>query len=237
MNSRMSKIILLILHLIMMGFLVQGQATNQEEFFVLKGAVVEQNSYAPISGASVMTDSGGYTTTNSLGEFSIRARKGDMLIVESPDFETVRHRITSDEDIRIEVQDFEGKIENSRTSRDASHLQLLDSANYFKKDNIERSIDFIAQSIAVLGKNPNKRLLSQSLFALGEIYLHHQQYDLAIANFEDALNSNKTIPAQLGLGEALLLNKELQKADNVLKELEAVSRYGTLSAYQSFMSY
>ena len=222
MNSRMSKIILLILHLIMMGFLVQGQATNQEEFFVLKGAVVEQKSYAPISGVSVMTDSGGYTTTNSLGEFSIRARKGDMLIVESPDFETVRHRITSDEDIRIEVQDFEGKIENSRTSRDASHLQLIDSANYFKKDNIERSIDFIAQSIAALGKNPNKRLLSQSLFALGEIYLHHQQYDLAIANFEDALNSNKTIPAQLGLGEALLLNKELQKADNVLKELEAV---------------
>ena len=58
----------------------------------------------PISGVQISTDKGRQTTTNGLGEFSIRASVGDILIVESPDFETVRHRIKSDEDIDVLVE-------------------------------------------------------------------------------------------------------------------------------------
>lgn len=200
---------------------VHGQLTNQSREVLLKGSVVEEVNYAPISGVEVSTNGGAYTTTNGLGEFDISARIGDVLIFRSPDFETVRHTIVSNEDIRLVVKDYQQPVQKTKTSRNASHKQLLDSARYYKKNDIEKSIDFIAQSISVLGKNPNKRLLSESLTQLGEIYLYHQQYDLAISNVEDALKSYKTTKAQLLLGEALLKDGQFTKAEKELKELQA----------------
>ncbi|MEM1260055.1 MAG: histidine kinase [Bacteroidota bacterium] len=204
--------------------LARGQIGNQSQEIILKGSVVEEVNYTPISGVEVSTNSGTYATTNGLGEFKIDAKIGDVLIFQSPDFETVRHTILTDEDIRLVVQDYQGPIQKRKTSRDASQLQLLDSARQYKKLDIEQSIDFIAQSISVLGKNPNKRLLSKSLTQLGEIYLYHQQYDLAISNLEDALKANKTIKAQLLLGEALLKDKQFADAERVLKELQDQKR-------------
>ncbi len=201
-----------------------GQPSNQFQEILLKGSVVEEVNYAPISGVEVSTNNGGYTITNGLGEFEINVRIGDELIFQSSDFETVRHTIISDEDIRLVVEDYRGPIQKRKTSSDASHVHLLDSANQYKKIDIEKSIDFIAQSIAVLGKNPNKRLLSESLAQLGEIYLYHQQYDLAISNLEDALKANKTIKAQLLLGEALLKDKQFVNAERELKELQDQKR-------------
>jgi tetratricopeptide (TPR) repeat protein len=199
---------------------VGAQALNQNKEIVLKGSVVEAKDYSPISGVEVSTNSGMYTITDGLGEFRIKTRIGDELIFQSPNFESVRHLIQSEEDIRLVVENYQGPIQKKRTSRDASHLQLLDSANYYKKNDIEKSIDFIAQSISVLGKNPNKRLLEKSLTQLGEIYVYHQQFDLAITNLEDALKANKTIKAQLLLGEALLKDKQYTKAETELKEIQ-----------------
>ena len=200
--------------------LVGAQTSVQSQKIVLKGSVVEEKNYSPISGVEISTTGGAYAKTNGLGEFRITTNIGDELIFQSPDFETVRHRITSDEDVRLVVENYQGPVQKGKTSRDASHLQLLDSAENLKRNSIEKSIDFIAQSIAVLGENPNKRLLSQSLTKLGEVYMYHNQYDLAITNFEDALNSNKNIKTQLLLGEALLLDKQYSNAEIKLKELE-----------------
>ncbi len=214
------------LHIVVFCFLMvvllpvlKAQNPNQSKGIVLRGSVVEEKTNAPISGVEVLTDGGAYTRTDGLGEFVIKAQIGDQLIFQSPDFEMVIHRITSNEDIRLVVENYQGPVQKGRTSRDASHQQLLDSANYHKKNDIEKSIDFIAQSISVLGKNPNKRLLARSLTNLGEIYLYHQQFDLAIGNFEDALTANKTIKTQLLLGEALLLDKQYPEAERELKEL------------------
>ena len=210
---------------VFVGSIANAQVGNQQSReIVLKGSVVEEMDYSPISGVEVYTNGGVYTTTNGLGEFTIKARIGDELIFQSPDFDTVRHRIVSDEDIRLVVKDFQGPIQKRKTSKDASHLQLLDSAGQYKKNDIEKSIDFIAQSIAVLGKNPNKRLLSESLTQLGEIYLYHQQFDLAITNLEDALKANKTIKSQLLLGQALLLDGQYSQAEKQLKELQGRKR-------------
>jgi len=200
----------------------QNKVQSQE--IVLRGAVVTQSDNTPISGVEISTNGGAYATTNGLGEFSITTKIGDELIFESPDFETVRHTIVSDEDIRLVVEDYEVPLQKGRASRGNSHQQLLDSALQYKKGNIEKSIDFIAQSIAVLGKNPNKRLLAESLTLLGEIYLFHQQYDLAVSNLEDALNTNKTIKGQLLLGEALLREGLYSGAEMRLKELQSQKR-------------
>ena len=59
-----------------------GQNSGEVE---IKGSVKGKENYVPISGVEVSTDRGKYTTTNSLGEFKIRASIGDLLIFESPE--------------------------------------------------------------------------------------------------------------------------------------------------------
>ncbi|MGD1944836.1 MAG: histidine kinase [Croceivirga sp.] len=210
--------------LILSGRSLIAQEMNRTNGILLKGSVVEEKNYSPISGVEVSTNNGAYTLTDGLGEFEIRAMIGEELIFQSTDFKTVRHNIVSDEDIRLVVKDYQGGVSENRTSRNASHKQLLDSAWHYQKVDIEKSIDFIAQSITVLGKNPNKRLLGKSLSQLGEVYLYHQQFDLAITNFEDALQANKTLKTKLLLGEALLRAGKLQKAERELKELQDQKR-------------
>ncbi len=192
----------------------------------IKGSVKGRENYVPISGVEVSTDKGEYTKTNSLGEFKIRASIGDMLIFESPEIETVRHRITSNEDVDVLVEGYASGISKKRESASSKarsvvmdHQRLLDSANFYKKTSLEKSIDFVARSMESLGNTGNKRELSQSLRALGEIYLYHKQYDLAISNFKDALSAMESNRTKLLLGQAYLQNGENTNAVLILTPL------------------
>ena len=213
-----SVILILVFH---MGF---SQVNTTSSQFELKGSVKGKENFAPISGVQISTDKGRQTTTNGLGEFSIRASVGDILIVESPDFETVRHRIKSDEDIDVLVEGYLPKRSSKREKKVSSrstmnHERFLDSANFYKKTDLQKSIDFIAQSIAPLGNQGNKAELSKSLATLGEIYLYHKQYDLAITNFSDALVAQPSNKTKILLGKAYILNGEFEKGEAVLNPL------------------
>ncbi|AWX45152.1 Histidine kinase [Flagellimonas maritima] len=201
-----------------------SQVNNESPSVQIKGSVKGKENFAPISGVQVSTNTGGYTTTNAFGEFRIRATVGDILIFESPEFETVQHRISSDEDVDVLVEGFviskkEKTIGRMSSRSTFNHQRSLDSANFYKDKNLEKSIDFIAQSIAQLERLGNKEELSKSFTTLGEIYLYHKQYDLAITNFKDALTSKKTTKTTLLLGKAYILNGEFQKAESTLSPL------------------
>jgi tetratricopeptide (TPR) repeat protein len=107
-------------------------------------------------------------------------------------------------------------------SGETSYLVYLDSAQFYKKANIAKSIDFIAQAIGSLGKNPGKKELALALTYLGEVYQYHKQYDLAISNFEDAQEAYKTSKTALLLGKAYLQLQEYENAATVLHPLEEV---------------
>jgi tetratricopeptide (TPR) repeat protein len=191
---------------------------------MIKGTVKGMETRSPIAGVAVSTDRGSFAKTNALGEFKITAYIGDELTFQSSDFETVRHRIKSGEDVDVLVQGY-----TSRSRQEASrgiaekagslHKAYLDSAANFKRSNIEKSIDFITQSIAQLGNRADKKQLAESLTALGEVYQYHNQYDLAITNYVDALDAHKTTRTALLLGQVYLLNKAYQKAEETLLPL------------------
>ncbi|MFD2604018.1 histidine kinase [Euzebyella marina] len=109
-----------------------------------------------------------------------------------------------------------GQTRGERLSR---HQSYLDSASFYKATDIEKSIDFIAHSISELGDSGNKRELALSLSFLGEIYQYYQQYDLAITNYRESLETNKTSKTTLLLGEALVLNGEYNEAETILRPL------------------
>ncbi len=221
----MKKHLFIILILLFSGSLGSfGQTGKSSNSFTLKGSVVAKETLVPISGISVSTNNGAYTTTNGLGEFQLKVAVGEELIFEDSRIETVRHVIKSKDDIQIQVEGYspsKQRRESSGISSTAAslHQSFLDSAEYYKKNDLAKSIDFIARSIEQLGDRGNKKELARSLTALGEVYLNYNQYDLAIDNFEDALEANKTIATTLLLGKTYITAKEFGKALDVLRPM------------------
>jgi len=219
-------------------FLSQGQEANFS--FEIKGSVKGRENRTPISGVFVSTDRGTQTTTDIFGEFRIDVRVGDILVIESPELETVQYTIRNNEDVDVLVEDYKEDIFKSNKNkidlkRRDSHKNLLDSATYYKKTAIKKSIDFITRSIEQLGKRVDKKKLAASLTTLGEVYQYHKQYDLAIANYIDALEAQKTIKTTLLLGKAYLLNKEYKKAETTflpLTKIRGIIPYERIQIYE-----
>ncbi len=101
----------------------------------------------------------------------------------------------------------------------ALHRNYLDSAVAVKNTDLKKSIDFITQSIAILNGQGDDREIAASLTALGEVYLYHGQTDLAITNLEEASDLNGSSHITLELGRAYLLNREYERAEELLLPL------------------
>lgn len=114
-----------------------------------------------------------------------------------------------------------------------SHKQLLDSAEFYKKQNITRSITFIENSLKVLPAGDTDKK-AQSFYALGDIYLYWNQYDLAIANYKNALNAKDDPATSLKLAKAYFLNKNYAES---LAAYQKLAGNRALSPYQQVTFY
>jgi len=194
----------------------------------IEGSVRGKENYTPISGVEVTTDRGAYTITDGLGEFKIDAVIGDELIFNSPEFKTVRYTIKSDEDVDVFVEGYSQKNRDTGANKKSrsgllKHQTYLDSANFYKRIDIAKSIDFITQSIAQLGKQADKKQLAISLTTLGEVYQYHKQYDLAVTSYKDALEANRTSRTTLLLARVYVLNKTFDEAERILLPLVKIT--------------
>ncbi len=216
----------------------QSQIQNDAIKFNLKGQVEAKNTGTPISGVSISNNMGNLVVTNGLGEFEIKTRIGDVLIIEHEDIVTLRYNVKQNDDVLILVEDFETSSTSTRlkSSPDIAleHQALLESAEKYKAQDIERSIDYVAQSISLLGKRGRKKELARSLSKLGEIYQYHKQIDLAIDNYEDALDANKTIATSLLLARAYNLTSRFKETFNLLNPLLEIK---SMPPYQSVQLY
>jgi len=222
----------LCLFMCLLGF---SQVPEKHSKLVIRGAVMGKENSVPIAGVVVTTDDGGFATTNALGEFTIEAEIGNLLIFQSPDFVTVKHRITSDEKIKVLVQNYVPSLKNGKLIlRNQAYKAYLDSARTFKKSAIEKSIDYVAKAIAALGKQPNKKAMVKSLTLLGEIYSYHGQYDLAISNLQDALGYQKTVETAFLLAEAYVLNGDYELAEAEYEKLLDIKKLSPVRKVQCY---
>ncbi|MBT8305536.1 MAG: tetratricopeptide repeat protein, partial [Maribacter sp.] len=226
----MNKIYHIVIVLLIGSFTCFSQVSGQDAKERIKGSVRGQENNAPIPGVEVSTSTGEYTLTDALGEFEIFASIGEELVFESPHFETVRHIVRSIKDIDVQIKGYPNS-DNAVSGRSTTfktevslHSIYLDSANSYKKTDIEKSIDFITRSIAELGKRGNKRELAQSLTTLGEVYHYHKQYDLAITSFIDALEAQNSTRTTFLLGKCYVLNGDFEKAETTLEPLLKVKK-------------
>jgi len=237
----MTKSLHICLFLLLSSAVGFSQIMQGGEEFGVQGVVKERESNQGVSGVAVSTETGGYTLTNARGEFKIKVLMGQELVFESPVMQTVRYQVNSKDKIVISVVIVaKDNLGLSRSSKDgvptSLHGDYVDSAVFYKKKDIRKSIDFITRSISQLGGSNNKEELAISYTALGEVYEYHKQYDLAISSYKDALLANKTHKTSLLLGRAYIMNKEYEAAGKILSPLVEIARmipYQRVELYES----
>ncbi len=201
----------------------------EEAIFTVKGSVYEKDSRNPISQVNIEINGGQYTTTDFSGDFKIKAKKGDQLVIRHKDFETVYYIIQSDEDIRVEVEQEKkySKISKKKSiqKRASSYNSLIDSANVYVKRDAEKSIQFITEA---LSESVSTDQNSDAYETLADVYMYWNQFDLAVTNYEISLQSNSTNNKKLKLANALRLNKNYQESLLAYSEI----RESELSNYQ-----
>ncbi|MFP2995809.1 histidine kinase [Spongiivirga sp. MCCC 1A20706] len=238
-------------------FTVKAQRTNSvKPTFNVKGVVMYKESRDPIRNVRVYILGGRSTYTLMDGSFSIKASANDELVFEHRDIETIHYIIKDDEDIKLLVEEdtdknssidleqeeeraLEAKTKKMKSpSRTVATGLLfdnaLDSARFFQRKDVARSVQFVEKSLQILGKRKDNERQAQAFRVLGDTYMYWQQYDLAVSNYKTSLSSVSSSEIMLKLTKAHLKNNEPEKAKLLYNGLlkNRLSIYQKIEAYE-----
>ena len=224
-----------ILHIIffLIPFLVCSQ--NDLPTYQIRGSVKGKESRDPISNVIIYITGGLSTSTDILGNFTIPAKLGDVIVFQSQEFETVNYIVKNDEFIEVLVEGYTSST--SKKLRVSSglgkvHGSYIDSANFYKKKNIDKSIDFIERSLTILDNRLDHERTAISFMTLGDVYMHWKQYDLAISNYKSAIKSRSSVTIRIKLGNSYFLNEQYRKSREIFLKLKKEKE---LTTYQKIL--
>ncbi len=180
----LSLFLLVFIHITGYG---QDLRSNNRRGLEIKGSVVEKESGKPIANVNVSILGGRFTQTDNNGRFNIKARVGDELLVEHHSFQTAYYTIRNDEDIKVYVKEDPLNIDNEmEVEEDKAEMRPIpslkksvapdlhrtynDSAEFYKKNDIARSILFVEKGLTSLGKRKSDARQAESFAVLGDIY-------------------------------------------------------------------
>lgn len=192
--------------LMLNGFAQSTFITQKGVEFSVSIQVVDDNNNTITDNITIYVNGLGYSIPNIKDRFVVRAKVDDVIRVTHPEFDTVIHTLTSNEDIKVVVEDFIPKRNVSRKYvRNNVYQQYIDSAKFYKEKNIDKSVSFIEKALL---KKGTKRQNSRTYKLLADIYMYWKQYDLAEYNYKlsnQIYNNNET---KIAIANAqFLLNK------------------------------
>jgi len=182
--------------------------------YYIKGEVLLRDSRAPVSDVEVQVYGGSYTKTSLSGDFRIKARIGDEIVISHSSIETVSYVLKNKDDrliIEVEEPKLTKKINLRKKTVPKEFNALIDSAKKVYKTDAEKGAEFVTKSLLVSNNLTNKQQAT-SYEVLGGIYLYWKQYDLAISNFKRSLLQQKTARVQLSLAKSYFKNKAYSSA-------------------------
>ncbi|KAB8152032.1 tetratricopeptide repeat protein [Kordia sp. TARA_039_SRF] len=239
------SILFLFLCLISFQTVVSQNAETQQKdetaYFTVRGEIRGKNNREPVAEATIRVVGGDVVKTNMFGRFTIKTRVGDQLVIEHPSFGKQFHVVDSDESIVVLVDGFgeeealaKKKLSTSGRSNLQQHKIMLDSAKIFKKKDIEKSIQYIEKALASIYDANDEKELSDAYEVLGDVYAYWKQYDLAISNYQIALNTYSTTRLWISLGKTQLLNGDYNEAIESFERIlrNNVSRYQEITVYE-----
>lgn len=230
MKNYIKYIVLFIVFFGTKNLLSQELPESNAPTFTVRGSVIESDTYTPIPNVSISVNGGSYTQTNLAGDFRIRVKKGDELIIEHNEFETVFYTIKSAERITVKVKPETKKTNYSTKRNNQPFNSLIDSAEYYLKKDAEKSIQFITEA---LSQSNSSKQNGEAYEVLANIYMQWKQYDLAIANYKISFQNNETQEVALKLANAYFKNKDYTQS---LKSFQNIN-FKSLSNYQKVEYY
>jgi len=219
----------------------QNEEIANEETFILSGTIFDEELLKPIGKANIEISGGSYTTSSNAGDFRIRARIGDELIIRSDEFETVYFTIEDEQSLRLLVKK-SGFVTKNKSGRVVStgKIQIeffpkyIDSANLFLKKDAKKSIEYVTKAFeSSQSSKLNNRQNAIAYETLGDINSYWQQHDLAIENYKTSLESRFNIDVKIKLATAFKNNKNYQESISLYKDI----LIDNLSPYQSVIVY
>jgi tetratricopeptide (TPR) repeat protein len=198
----------------------------------------------PISNANIEIAGGAYTTTDAAGDFSIRARVGDQLIVTSDAFETVYYEIQDDQSVRILVKKAPAAERSAVSKKKLSSRQqgyvnvfpkYMDSARMFLKQDAKKSIEFVTQALeSTRDQRPTPAHNGIAFETLGDINDYWLQHDLAVENYKSSLRSLPKIAVEIKLARTYRNNKNHQESLQTYQQLldKNLTNYQTVEVYE-----
>ncbi|NNL81259.1 MAG: histidine kinase [Flavobacteriaceae bacterium] len=216
----------------------EAAAEREPETFIIRGLIVESDTYKPIPKANIQVNGGAYTTSDNQGEFRIPVKLNDELIIKHSEFETVYHAINSQERITVKVEPGPGlrKVNSPNYGLSSSRQgfnALIDSAETYKKNDVDKSIQFITDALTISGSSDQN---ADAYETLADIYYYWKQYDLSITNYRISLQNIETVDVNLKLAKAFQMNSNLQESLTLYRSIDVsqLSNYQTVELYEGF---
>ena len=110
----------------------------------LKVSVLDKKTRNTIKNVDIQVNGISFPFVNIDDSYTIKAKIGDQLKVDHPDFEMVYYTINSNDDINILVEDFEksssiGYLSESLNSSSNLYYQYLDLSNFTRRKTLKRA--------------------------------------------------------------------------------------------------
>jgi two-component system, LytTR family, sensor kinase len=200
----------------------QNNIISQKDVeFSVRITIVDENGQKITKAIQIFAGGVYYSNPDVAGRFIIRGKVDDQIQVSHPDFETVYYRLTSSEDIKIIVEDYAVNKNRktgylSKSKSEDVYLQHIDSADFYKKLNIEKSLTFIEKA---LENNQNKKRNAATYKLLADIYFYWKQYDLAVYNYKLSYQIKEEIKIKMLLAKSYFLLKKYEDSKKSYSEL------------------
>ncbi|WP_299603451.1 histidine kinase [uncultured Aquimarina sp.] len=195
-----------------------NKADKRSQFLEIRGTVKEDNTLEPLKNVEIRVVGGQTYHTDNQGDFKIKARIGDEIIISHDNFNTVYHTITSSERIDVKVQEdpdgFVSKKEIKRKKLSAAYGSNLKAARNTMTKDAAISIDYVTKALEtiedddVFGDEKKAELFE----TLGDIYAYWKQPDLAESNYKTSISNKYSIDVKIKLGNAQLQNSDYQSS-------------------------
>jgi tetratricopeptide (TPR) repeat protein len=230
------KSILILVLFTLIGFKVKAQdAFNEDEkLLTIKIRILDKTNKRLIKDAQVSVNSFVLFKSDFTGVYEVKARLDDELVVRHPDFETVRHVISSKEDIRVEIKEIEKlnkRLFSSVKKREKNYLKLIDSVRFYKEKDIDKSLSFIQE---LLKSEQSKNRHANTYKVLADLYLYWKQYDIAISNYKISLRIYEKVETMMQLAKAQYLAKKYDESKLTYEDLKTkdLSNYEKVQVFQ-----
>ncbi|MFY0629814.1 MAG: histidine kinase [Flavobacteriaceae bacterium] len=195
----------------------------------IKVHIINKETKKPIKTAYASVNGKAYEYNHIKGYYPVRGKLGDKLLISYDGRETTSYTIESYTiDLQVTIVSEKtlsifsqhsyrpSSVKRKLNTSAISYRMNLDSAHFYKKKDIEKSLSFIEN---ILKENYSKRRNGATYRLLGDIYYEWKQYDLALSSYKNSLQYVNNERTKLQASKAAIQSKNFDEALSLLVDI------------------